>query len=79
MTPSGLGDVGESEAPQRAINAGFVLVTGKKWAALEAIKIEGTRNLLAKPIPRLSNSLGTAGRECLGQFPVIQAVEPGPQ
>lgn len=57
----------------------FVLVTGKKWAALEASKVEGTRNLLAKPIPRLSNSLGTEGRECLGWFPVIQSVEPGRQ
>lgn len=64
--------------PQRAVNADFALITGRKWAILKAIKFEGTRDLLAKPIPRLSNSLGTEGRECLGQFPVIQLVEPGP-
>lgn len=41
------------------MDAGFVLVTERKSAALEAIEVEGTRHLLAKPIPRLSDSLGT--------------------
>lgn len=62
------------------MDVGFVLVTERKSAALEAIEVEGTRHLLAKPIPRLSDSLGTEReRECLCQFPVIQSVEPGPQ
>jgi len=61
-TPSGLRDVGDSEAAQRAINTGFCACNWKEVGSTRSNRVEGMRDLLAKPIPRLPNSLGTEER-----------------
>lgn len=61
-TPCGLRDVGDSEAAQRAINTGFCAHNWKEVGSTRSNRVEGMRDLLAKPIPRLPNSLGTEER-----------------
>lgn len=61
-TLSGLGDAGDSEAARRAINAGVCACNWKEVGSTRSNRVEGMRDRLAKPIPRLPNSLGTEER-----------------
>lgn len=60
------------------MNTGFALATGRKSAALGAMGLEGGRDLLAKPLPRLSDSLGTERENALASFLQFSQWSQGP-
>lgn len=63
---SGLGDLGESEAPQVAMMAGFALELEGKPVVLKAMEIQGTETFLPNPFPGFLPLWEWRERECLG-------------